>query len=266
MLLRALLGDASMILSDADEPIGDFLGRLFLRAVTHISGTPSHWRRALMSPRLSAISPTYVRLSGEIADQNILDQLHRKFPQANVAHAYASTEAGVGFDVRDGKAGFPADYVDADRTPQVRIINGTLHLRSSRVAKGYIGADLNMTDGFVDTGDLVARHGDRYLFIGRREGVINVAGLKVYPEEVEAAIIQHPAVEIARARGLRNSISGALVVADVVLKPEVVFADVREAIISHCQECLDPWKVPIRLYQVDNIQLSAAGKVLRHGQ
>jgi hypothetical protein len=51
ILLRAFIGDGSMVLSDADETVGDFMTRLGPSGVTHISGTPSHWRRALMSSR-----------------------------------------------------------------------------------------------------------------------------------------------------------------------------------------------------------------------
>src|SRR2546429_775016 len=85
--------------------------------VTHISGTPSHWRRALMSGAAARISPRYVRLSGEIADQGILDSLRSAFPNATVAHAFASTEAGVGFEGRDGPAGFPAGPICAPGAP-----------------------------------------------------------------------------------------------------------------------------------------------------
>ena len=70
--------------------------------VTHISGTPSHWRRALMSGATARMPPDYVRLSGEACDQAILDNLRHAYPGANIAHAFASTEAGVAFDVRDG--------------------------------------------------------------------------------------------------------------------------------------------------------------------
>src|SRR5436190_11882814 len=75
ILLRAVLGRASLVLSGPDEPLGDYLTRLSAHAVTHVSGTPSHWRRALMTPEAAAISPRYVRLSGEIADQGILTAL-----------------------------------------------------------------------------------------------------------------------------------------------------------------------------------------------
>ena len=68
------------------------------------------------APAIRNISPRYVRLSGEIADQAILDGLRAVFPQAGIGHAYASTEAGVAFDVNDGLAGFPAAYVGAAAT------------------------------------------------------------------------------------------------------------------------------------------------------
>src|SRR5262249_6292853 len=108
IFLRALLGGGSLSLSSAGEPAGGFLVRLGSHGATHVSGTPSHWRRALMSPHARAIAPRYVRLSGEIADQGILNALRTFYPQARVGHAFASTEAGVGFEVNDGQEGFPA--------------------------------------------------------------------------------------------------------------------------------------------------------------
>jgi len=64
IFLRALLSGGSLVLSSAGEALGDFLGRAGAHGVTHISGTPSHWRRALMSPAAHRIAPRYVRLSG----------------------------------------------------------------------------------------------------------------------------------------------------------------------------------------------------------
>ncbi len=88
IFLRAVLGGSSLVLSSAGEPVADHLDRLAAHGVTHLSGTPTHWRRALMSPSIRKISPRYVRLSGEIADQAILDDLRSAFPKATVSHAY----------------------------------------------------------------------------------------------------------------------------------------------------------------------------------
>ena len=102
ILFRALIAGGSLVLSDAEETVTAFLKRLAAARVTHISGTPSHWRKALMSGAGSIMQPNYIRLSGEVADQPLLDNLRRAFPNANIAHAFASTEAGVAFE-REGR-------------------------------------------------------------------------------------------------------------------------------------------------------------------
>ena len=73
-------------------------------------------------------------------------------------------------------------------------------------------------DGFVDTGDMLELHGDRYVFAGRRGGIINIGGLKVHPEEIEAVINRHPQVRMSLVRPKRSPITGSIVIADVVLK------------------------------------------------
>src|SRR5450631_4354358 len=93
--LRAVLSGSPLVLSSSGESTIDFLARAAAAGVTHISGTPSHWRRALMSGDAKLISPEYVRLSGEVADQTVLDKLREAYANARVAHAFASTEAGV---------------------------------------------------------------------------------------------------------------------------------------------------------------------------
>ena len=135
IFFRAVIGGGSLILSQAGEPIADHLARLAATDVTHLSGTPSHWRRLLMSPQARSIAPRFVRLSGEIADQAVLDKLRAFYPQAAVGHAYASTEAGVAFEVNDGLAGFPASFVGVGNgRVDIRIEDGSLKLRSARIA------------------------------------------------------------------------------------------------------------------------------------
>jgi acyl-coenzyme A synthetase/AMP-(fatty) acid ligase len=87
---RALLGGGSLVLSGACEPVSVFLARLRAHRVTHLSGTPSHWRRVLMTPANELPDLVYLRLSGEIADQALLDALARTYPHARIGHAYAS--------------------------------------------------------------------------------------------------------------------------------------------------------------------------------
>lgn len=271
IFLRAMLAGGSLVLSCAGESTAEFLARAGRHNINHISGTPSHWRRALMSPCAKAIRPRYVRLSGEIADQSILDALHSCYPDALIAHAFASTEAGVAFDVRDGKAGFPASLLGARSGVEMKVDGGTLRIRSSRIADRYIRHEAKIadSDGFVDTGDLVERRGDRYCFVGRRDGMINVGGQKVHPEEVEDVINRHPDVRMSRVRARKNPVLGALVVADIVLEPdrnsrEGQARSLEREILHMCREALPRHKVPAAIKFVPELDVASTGKIVRH--
>ena len=273
IFLRAVTGGSTLVLSDALEPPRDYILRCREAGVTHISGTPSHWRRLLMSPRVEAPSIRYVRLSGEIADRAILESLRAAFPDAAIGHAYASTEAGVAFEVTDGLEGFPASFIDAGGEVALRVADGSLRIRSARTATRYVGRDdlaLFDDDGFVDTDDMVELRGDRYFFMGRRTGVINIGGAKVHPEEVESVINLHCDVRMSLVKARRSPIMGNVIVAYVVLKNDAAHADSRDhqaalkqEIIAACQARLERHKIPAVIDFVASLDLVGSGKLAR---
>lgn len=270
IFLRAVAGRGSLTLRSAEETIDDFLIRAGRAGVTHISGTPSHWRLVLMNAAARRIDPDYVRLSGEIADSAVIDALSKLYPRARVAHAFASTEAGVGFEVNDGQAGFPATYLGERADGAVfKVVDGSLAIRSGRAAMCYLGDNppsLYDSDGFVDTGDMVELRGDRYYFVGRRGGIINVGGAKVNPEEVEAVINRHASVHASLVKARKNPITGALVAADVVLNQGVAEAPaLKDEIIAACASQLAPYKVPALVRFVPALAVTASGKLARNG-
>jgi acyl-coenzyme A synthetase/AMP-(fatty) acid ligase len=270
--LRAVLTRSSLLLTGPQEPVASLLRRAGQAGVTHISGTPSHWRRALMSPEADRIEPRYIRLSGEIADQVILNSLRSFYPDAEICHAFATTEAGVAFDVRDELSGFPASMLTGTPRVDLKVVDDTLRVRSSRTAERYLGENppvLKDSEGFVDTGDVLERREGRYYFQGRRDGVINVGGNKVHPEEVEAVLNRHPQVRLSLVKMKKSPITGALVVADVLLKdpsaPDGEQArELQQTIRQLCREALAPHKVPAAIRFVPELAISATGKQVRH--
>jgi acyl-CoA synthetase (AMP-forming)/AMP-acid ligase II len=271
--LRAVLSGSPLVLSSAGEATREFLARAGAAGVTHISGTPSHWRRALMSGETALIAPEYVRLSGEVADQTVLDSLHAAYPHARVAHAFASTEAGVAFDVNDGLEGFPENLIgNSSSGIDLKVQDGTLWIRSRRNAARYLGgaqAPIIGEDGYVDTGDLVELSNGRFYFRGRKGGIINVGGLKVYPEEVESVLNADPRVRMSLVKARRNPMTGSLVVADVVLAESEGSVDadtaakIKSDLLSACRRTLAAHKVPAQLRFVPALELSGAGKLVR---
>ena len=218
-----------------------------------------------------------VRLSGEIADQSILDPLRLVYPNAVIAHAFASTEAGVAFAVNDGREGFPASLLnDGGGAVKLKVEHGSLHVCSAGTALRYLssgGSELGDQQNFVDTGDAVELRDGRYHFLGRVSGVINVGGSKVHPEEVETVINQHPRVEMSLVRAKKNPIMGSIVVADIVLKShdrQQSSADeeaaVKLEISKMCRAALATYKIPVTVNIVPALPIGATGKVIRHGE
>ena len=265
--LRSLCGNGSLLLSDQHELPADHLIRLAKNSVTYMNGTPSHWRKALMCGEARGIMPRYTRLSGEIPDQVVLNTLRTFYPGIFISQAYGSTEVGIAFEVTDALAGFPASFISSPGDVEVKVENSTIWVRSPRMAARYLGPDPAISDssGFADTGDIVELRNDRYYFLGRRTGIINIGGLKVHPEEVEAHINSHPAVRMSRASPRRNSITGSVVVADVVLEndDDRPLETIEAEILKLCREQLPPHKVPVKLYFVSSLALTESGKVTR---
>jgi acyl-coenzyme A synthetase/AMP-(fatty) acid ligase len=151
----------------------------------------------------------------------------------------------------------------------MKVEQGSLRIRSARTATQYLnysGRPLRDEEGFVDTGDMLEQRADRYHFVGRRDGVINVGGLKVHPEEVEAVINRHPEVRMSLVRTRKNPLTGALVVADVVLKTQGRNGNdraIQQDILLLCREALPSHKVPAVINFVAALAVAETGKLIR---
>jgi acyl-coenzyme A synthetase/AMP-(fatty) acid ligase len=144
-----------------------------------------------------------------------------------------------------------------------------LRIHSKRTAHAYVGRNdskLAEDDGYVDTGDMVELRGDRYHFVGRRGGIINIGGLKVHPEEIEAVINRHPNVRMSRAKSRRSPITGGIVVADVILADGTDpdrGKEIRDQILNQCRAQLASHKVPAVIRFVEALDVTPAGKLAR---
>jgi long-chain acyl-CoA synthetase len=119
-----------------------------------------------------------------------------------------------------------------------------------------------LRDGWFITGDVGRLDQDGFLFLsGRKTAVINVAGRKVFPEEIEAVLNRHPAVRESRAYGRLHSHLGEIIEAELVLaKPETNLDTVRD----YCRSHLASFKVPSSLYVVNSLPRTAVtGKIRR---
>ena len=270
IFLRALLHGASLTLGKSEESMGDFLTRAGAEGVTHISGTPSHWRCALMSPLVrqnrAKIYPYFRR---DCRPGNFGQSTVRVLQNARLFMLSLRQRRGWGLRLVTISQDFRRELrrivarrgdEDRERLAADTLIRSRSPLSWKRAAREQ--------DGFVDTGDLVELHGDRYYFVGRRDGVINVGGAKVHPEEIEAVLNRHPRIQMSRAKARRNPITGAIVVADIVLSSSndnnaIETATLKTELIEMCRRVLSPYKVPAAIRIVPSLDVSASGKLVR---
>lgn len=265
VFFQSVYGGSTLIFSNQALPL-DRMRSLSAQRCNAISATPTLWRQMLMAGFPESLRLDFISLGGEIADSHVLTALRRLFPQARISHIYASTEAGVGFSIADGLPGFPADFIHTPPSGvEVRVgDNSLLYLRAARQCQDYIGESKSLVeDGWINTGDVVQRSGERYLFLGRANGVINVGGNKVYPEEIEECVREVAGVGQVAIRARRNAFMGNLVEAFVVPADNFKHEALDARITQHCKGRLEPFKVPAVIHMVDSLELSSAGKIQR---
>ena len=265
VVLQALIGGGRLVAVDTAAPLADQVAELVAQGCTHLSATPTLWRRLMMVPGYREMDLRQVTLGGEIADRGTLNALKAAFPKARITHIYASTEAGVGFSVTDGQAGFPASYLEA--APQgvrLKVDGDMLWLRPtvSVLTGDEDGIEVD-AEGFVRSGDLVEVSEGRVTFLGRENGLINIGGVKVYPETVEAVVAGVDGVALVQVTSKKSPVTGALVVAQIVLAAGADQGDVRARVQESCRAQLPREAVPAILRFVDGFETNAAGKLLR---
>ena len=238
--------------------------------VTSISATPSYWRRLITMGRpehLEKLPVEQITLGGEVADQGLLDALRRLFPRARVVHIYATSELGRCFSVKDGRAGFPAAFLEgpSDDGVELMLADGELHVRSANAMLALVSNDEPTASEakWSPTGDLIERDGDRCFFVGRRDEVINVGGNKVHPLRVEQVIQKVQGVREVRVFARTSSLVGQMVACEFVAEPGLEGPQVKRLILETCLEKLEAHERPRFVEAVPSIALSSAGKRIR---
>jgi len=192
-------------------------------------------------------------------------KFYEKFEQP-IHSFYGSSECGgICYD-RDGKifedgfVGSPMEdvdlvMVDPNAEPsQVRV-------RSAAVGEGYFPEpdEQRLGGGIFVPDDLLARHGTGFKVAGRISDVINVAGKKVNPAQVEEQLLRFAGVREAIAFGRKSPQRNEEVAACVVASAAISETELLE----FCRARLSGWQVPKRIFIIDAIPVNERGKISR---
>jgi long-chain acyl-CoA synthetase len=252
----------------------------FLEAAKDREGTvfyasPFHYHALATAPQVPvsclakvrlAIS-TAMKLPGETADA-----FAAKFG-FDLVEAYGIIELGLPFingrgrRRKHGCLGCPLPGYDVRIQAPGPDGAGVIQLRGPGMFDAYVSPWRNraaaLDDGWFDTGDLGRCDEEGDLFIlGREKNVINFAGMKVFPYEVEDVVASHPAVKECLVYGAAHPLWGQIPCARVVLREGAALPELRE-LRRYCFQRMAMHKVPKEFEFVERLDRTASGKIKR---
>ncbi len=278
-LLAPLLVGATVALVErfSPEAVVEAIRR---HGVTVFPGVATMFRRVLDSAALAAADLSTVRLgvSGAAPCPWELAQEWRARTGVRIVRGYGMTELFRPISYRAADLTESPDAIGrAVPGVEIRIVDdagrpipdgeaGELQIKSPSAMESYINAPEEtrevLVEGWFRTGDLATVSADGLVtIVGRKRDRILRGGYSVFPPEVEAVLLTHPAVAEAAVLGVPHPELGEDVVAFVTLRPGL--AAKPEELIAYCRQRLAAFKYPRQLTLLDTLPRGATGKVLK---
>lgn len=189
---------------------------------------------------------------------------------------YGTTECGTIAIASDGEhdddetvgrplVGLELQIVDPDGRPLPQGETGEIRLRTAGMATSYFDTPeqtaQRFRDGWFWPGDMGALRADGHLIVkGRKDDMMILNGLNIFPAEIERVLEQHEAVSIAAALPLTSGVHGQIPVAAVELRPNATVSAAELQAYARGQLAL---RAPRRILIMDVLPRNAQGKILR---
>ncbi|MCD4819018.1 MAG: AMP-binding protein [Candidatus Cloacimonetes bacterium] len=221
--------------------------------ISHISATPTFYR-LFVQKEVTFVSIKQVSCGGEKLEKNLKIRLKKCFPYAKIRNIYASTEAGSLFASKGEYFKIPQKL-----SQYIKIIDSEILIHKDILG---VSNDIPLQNGWYYSGDIIEIIEDDpeiiFKFLHRKNEMINVGGYKVNPNEVEEEIRKIENVNSVRVYGLKNSVLGNILCADIVVN-DITEKEIRKILSSKLQ----PFKSPRFFNFVKKIEITRTGKIKR---
>ena len=259
--------------------IAGFVGELARWRFSLITGVNTLYAALLAHPRFSRLDFSHLKLgaAGGAALHPRVAEEWRSVTGRPLLEGYGLTEASPVVACnppegpRLGTVGLPLPSTEISiREGGLELTAGEpgeLWVRGPQVMRGYWQrpqetAAVLSEDGWLRTGDVAVLEPSGYIrIVDRKKDLINVSGFKVFPNEVESVVGEHPAVLECGCIGVPDERTGQAVKIFVVLRPGASLS--AEELVAFCRERLTPYKVPRQVAFRESLPKSQIGKVLR---
>ena len=258
---------ATTILAPASDP-QVMLDMMQAHEATLMYGSPYHYTMLSGLPDAARLGALRLAVSTAFALTQEVAELFVQKTGLHLTQGMGIIEAGLPILNWQHAKDKPTSIGQPLPAFEVKLDDGELMLRGPGVFDAYLTPwqprEAVLRDGWFATGDIAERDDDGCLYLrGRVRSVINVGGLKCFPEEVEAVLCSHPGVKTARVSARAHPILGAMPVAEIIphnaeSPPAVI--ELRKL----CQERLSAYKVPLFYTFVSALPLTPSGKLRRY--
>lgn len=272
----ALLPGACLVLMPRFEAAA-YLRAMVEQRATMITGVPTMMRLLLDEPGFAELAPSArlraISMGSSPASDRLLADLGRAFPDAEIHLNYGVTEGGpimFGWYHPEGRPrpphsiGWPIPGCDWRLEGGSGPDEGELSVRNPGVALGYHdrpeASAARFEGGWFRTGDVLRRDaGGWFYFVGRVDDMFVSGGENVFPQEVEALLGRHPAVQQAAVVPVPHEVKGMVPVAFVVTEGgrRVDEAELRRFALRHGPAYAHPRRVLV----VDRLPLTGTNKI-----
>jgi long-chain acyl-CoA synthetase len=250
--------------------------------VTYFHSVPPIFEALLHVPhkeRFDLSSLRFIAMMGTSVPLPLLTIFKKTFPSVAVIQGYGLTETSPFITL------LPLEYEQqkigsigvAVPRAEVKLVNeqgeevpvndvGELIVKGPMLMKGYHNnpdaTRERIRDGWLYTGDLCRKDEDGFYYhLGRKDDMIIVGGLNVYPAEVEQVLQAHPLLREVGVVGMPDKDRGEIIKAAVVVKPGSEIT--KKEIIAYCKQRLATFKVPKIVELWDELPKSSTGKIAR---
>lgn len=256
--LLGIISSGSSAVLDTDKTVHNAIKLIQKHQIQILPATPTFLKLLLLAPNFASVDLSSIKVityGTEPMPSSLLDHLNQKLPGVKLKQTYGLSEVGV-LATRSENSNSTFVKIGGDGF-EWKIKDNILWIKSDFAMEGYIGLDAPFDDeGFFNTQDLVEVKGDYIKFLGRDSELINIGGLKVYPQEIEDVLMTHPLVADVTCSSQYNSLVGTIIEADVVIKHDTNARELKKELRSLCKKNLEKYKVPSRFIFSEKIVFS----------
>ena len=254
-LISSIKRGMCLAISDSRNP-DDIIKFIYKAKINILPTTPTFINMLLLSDEFASEKFDSVKLityGTEKMPPGTLKKINELLPNTRLLQTFGTSETGIVKTISKSSDSLYFKIVDSE----FKVIDNELFLKTKTQINKYEGlnSDSFTKDGWFKTGDIVDMDSDGYIkVISRKNNIINVGGLKVFPNEIEQIIYELDFIIEATIYGKPNAIVGNIVCLKAIVDKGTNVKFAKKQIKSLCKNKLEKYKVPQKITIVSEVK------------